>query len=247
MPENNKVMFNGQVVMDISDSTADANNMLAGTVGYTGAGVRTVGTATKGHTIKNPAGTALTQRDNLKFSDGHISDDSGNNQTIVDIVKEVTTAQWTNATEEGLYYINDKPDSIITAEQVAYGNGNVKTALDKRIEHITTTSTPVSQIKMAHSTVDITIAVGSQFNNVVNVSDITNGECDNANYILGVMAHTKGTTDIYVIGTRVSGTNQLVLRLGSAGGATALDVSSNNLPIGTYKFTLTVIYIPHSS
>ena len=133
MPENNKVMFNGPVVMDISDSTVDANNMLAGTVGYSGAGVRTVGTATKGHVIKNPAGTALTQRDNLQFKDAHLSDDSTNLATKVEVVKEVTTAQFANETERGLYRITDKPDSVINAEQVAYGSGNVKQALDGKV------------------------------------------------------------------------------------------------------------------
>ena len=44
MPENNKVMYDGQVVMDISDSTLSTDNMLQGVVGYSGAGVRTVGT-----------------------------------------------------------------------------------------------------------------------------------------------------------------------------------------------------------
>ena len=83
-----------------------------------------------GHELVNASGSTMTQRSKMSFPDSHLTDDSGNNQTIVDIVKEVTTAQWNNATEEGLYYINDKPDSIITAEQVAYGNGNVKQALD---------------------------------------------------------------------------------------------------------------------
>lgn len=77
-----------------------------------------------GHELVNASGSTMTQRSKMSFPDSHLTDDSGNNQTIVDIVKEVTTAQWNNATEEGLYYINDKPDSIITAEQVAYDENN---------------------------------------------------------------------------------------------------------------------------
>ena len=77
-----------------------------------------------GHELVNASGSTMTQRSKMSFPDSHLTDDSGNNQTIVDIIKEVTTAQWNNATEEGLYYINDKPDSIITAEQVAYDNDN---------------------------------------------------------------------------------------------------------------------------
>ena len=77
-----------------------------------------------GHELVNASGSTMTQRSKMSFPDSHLTDDSGNNQTIVDIIKEVTTAQWNNATEEGLYYINDKPDSIITAEQVAYDENN---------------------------------------------------------------------------------------------------------------------------
>ena len=84
-----------------------------------------------GHELVNASGSTMTQRSKMSFPDSHLTDDSGNNQTIVDIVKEVTTAQWNNATEEGLYYINDKPDSIITAEQVAYDDDNsVKDKID---------------------------------------------------------------------------------------------------------------------
>lgn len=136
MPENNKVMFNGQTVMDISDSTTNSNNLLSGEIGYAGDGSRVVGTATKGHVIKNPAGTALTQRDNLQFKDAHLSDDSTNLATKVEVVKEVTTAQFANETEQGLYRIIDKPDSVINAEQVAYGNGNVGSALDSIVGSI---------------------------------------------------------------------------------------------------------------
>lgn len=85
---------------------------------------------TSGHTIVNPAGTAMASRANLQFKDAHITDDSVNNTTKVQVIKEVTTAQFANETEQGLYRITDKPDSVINAEQVAYGSGNVKQALD---------------------------------------------------------------------------------------------------------------------
>ena len=109
---------------------------------------------TMGHELVNASGSTMTQRSKMSFPDSHLTDDSGNNQTIVDIVKEVTTAQWNNATEEGLYYINDKPDSIITAEQVAYDDDNsVKDMIDGielKIEQVSVTvpasSTPYSDV-----------------------------------------------------------------------------------------------------
>lgn len=87
---------------------------------------------TSGHTIVNPAGTAMASRPNLQFKDSHITDDSVNNTTKVEVVKEVTTAQFANETECGLYRIIDKPDSVINAEQVAYDSSqNVKQKIDE--------------------------------------------------------------------------------------------------------------------
>ena len=84
-----------------------------------------------GHELVNSSGSTMTQRSKMEFLDTHLTDDSANNTTKVQVVKEVTYAQFANETEQGLYRITDKPDSVINAEQVAYGSGNVEQALEE--------------------------------------------------------------------------------------------------------------------
>ena len=84
-----------------------------------------------GHELVNSSGSTMTQRSKMEFLDTHLTDDSVNNTTKVQVTKEVTTAQFSSETEEGLYFISDMPDSVVTAEQVAYdSNDSVKDKID---------------------------------------------------------------------------------------------------------------------
>lgn len=92
-----------------------------------------------GHELVNSSGSTMTQRSKMEFLDTHLTDDSVNNTTKVEVVKEVTTAQFANETERGLYRITDKPDSVINAEQVAYDSDNsVKDMIDSEKETLIT-------------------------------------------------------------------------------------------------------------
>lgn len=77
-----------------------------------------------GHELVNSSGSTMTQRSKMAFLDTHLTDDSGNNTTKVQVTKEITTAQFLSETEEGLYFFTDMPDSVVTAEQVAYDSNN---------------------------------------------------------------------------------------------------------------------------
>lgn len=130
-----------------------------------------------GHELVNASGSTMTQRSKMSFPDSHLTDDSGNNQTIVDIVKEVTTAQWNNATEEGLYYINDKPDSIITAEQVAYDNDNSVADMIDVQESYTIPTTPTDYGSFTFTRCGNTVQVeinGAKVSTAQTYIDITN-------------------------------------------------------------------------
>lgn len=75
-----------------------------------------------GHIIENPAGTDMTQRANMQFVDSHLTDDSTNDRTKIETIKSVTSAQFAQATEDGLYNITDGSASAILAEDVGYDN-----------------------------------------------------------------------------------------------------------------------------
>lgn len=74
---------------------------------------------TNGHTIVDSSGTDMTQRDDLQFIDAHLTDDSVNGKTVVEIAKPVTEAEWATATEEGFYLRTEKADTVIDISQVS--------------------------------------------------------------------------------------------------------------------------------
>lgn len=98
-----------------------------------------------GHTIVDPSGTSMTQRDGLQFLDAHLADDSVNDRIKVEVVKIVTENEF-NALDEtdpdnnGIYLFEKSGGIMIDASQVAYDGGTVADSLD----FLTETSTGVS-------------------------------------------------------------------------------------------------------
>jgi hypothetical protein len=91
-----------------------------------------------GHEIVDGSGTTLTQEDALQFPDSFLSDDPTNGRTIVENIKEHTTASdYENATEDGIHVIddgNDVPIGEIEEDVVsvtADGNKTYATLLDE--------------------------------------------------------------------------------------------------------------------
>lgn len=94
-----------------------------------------------GHTIKNPAGTAMTQRSNLQFVDLTISDDSTNDATKVESVHVIHSESELANLPDGLYMLDDDEDTVIDGNLVGYDNTtsglnaeNVQDAIDEVVE-----------------------------------------------------------------------------------------------------------------
>lgn len=94
-----------------------------------------------GHTIKNPAGTAMTQRSNLQFVDLTVSDDSTNDATKVESVHVIQSESELDNLPDGLYMLDDEEDTIIDSDLVGYDNTdsgleaeNVHDAIDEVVE-----------------------------------------------------------------------------------------------------------------
>lgn len=88
-----------------------------------------------GHTILDDDGTALSQEDNLQFVGVYSEDDSVNDTTKVNIVREMTQAQYDllSADEKkGIIHITDK-NYVCEASEVKYSNSaSVETEIDKK-------------------------------------------------------------------------------------------------------------------
>lgn len=78
----------------------------------------------QGHTIKNDSGTSLTQRDNLKFVGVYTSDDSTNNKTDVQIVREFQSVDdieaLTGEAAKGFQHIPDTVYKGRTASDIGF-------------------------------------------------------------------------------------------------------------------------------
>lgn len=101
-----------------------------------------------GHTIWNAIKTAMTKRGVLWFKDAHVTDDAGNTSTDVEIITDVTSAQFTalatDGSTEGAYNITDEDAIPSDAELVGYDNttsgmsaNNVQDAIDELNADIT--------------------------------------------------------------------------------------------------------------
>lgn len=88
-----------------------------------------------GHTIKNDSGTALANKSNLKFA-GTYSANSGDD-SVVNIVRTVNSesaiTQMSEAEKKGIIVVDDGQAEEIDAYDVPYGNSDVGTALDGKV------------------------------------------------------------------------------------------------------------------
>ena len=84
-----------------------------------------------GHTIVDAGGTDMTQRTGLAFSDAHVSDDSVNDETVVEITESISKAAWdlldeTDPSNNGLYEIDlGANDPILEADEVGFDNSTL--------------------------------------------------------------------------------------------------------------------------
>ena len=99
------------------------------------------GSAGGGHVIENQSGTDMTQRANLQFIDATLADDSTNNRTKVEMVKELANASELASQPDGLYLVPESDPTDIDAESVGYDNTeselqstNVQDAIDEVVE-----------------------------------------------------------------------------------------------------------------
>lgn len=122
MPDyNNKVVFGEDVLMDISEDTVTPQTLLSGETAHDRSGAPITGTAVQGHVIKDSSGSSMTQRQNLKFVNASVTDDSENNQTIVNVGADAST-----------YSTNDSASATINDTDyvpMSDANGNKKKSL----------------------------------------------------------------------------------------------------------------------
>lgn len=132
-PYVNKVVFGNDTLVDLTEDSVTASNLLEGETAHNAAGAPVTGTAKQGHIIWNAIKTALSpQRLKLWFADAKVTDDSTEQATKVEVVQLIDDeSELTNA-PDGVYQgdYEDAPEDILNASMVAYKDGSVEDALD---------------------------------------------------------------------------------------------------------------------
>ena len=87
-----------------------------------------------GHTIWNRIKTALTQRSKLWFKDATVSDVSADGASAVEVLTSISESDFdnlaTDGTADGIYEMNSSNVTPLMADNIGYGSGTVKDALD---------------------------------------------------------------------------------------------------------------------
>jgi len=96
--------------------------------------INRVGGSSGGHTIWNRIKTALTQRSKLWFKDATVSDVSADGASAVEVITSVSESDFdnlpTDGTADGIYEMNSSDVTPLMADNIGYGEGSVKDALD---------------------------------------------------------------------------------------------------------------------
>ena len=114
----------------------DTVDLLAYGTNIIGSADTSGGGGSGGHVIEKTNGDDMPQEDNLQFVGVYTVDDSENDRTKVNIVRQMTKAQMTalsSAEKEGFIRTTDEPDNpyqSVDASQVHYGNSDVETKLN---------------------------------------------------------------------------------------------------------------------
>lgn len=83
------------------------------------------GSSSAGHTIESSDGTDMSPQPNLQFADAHVTNDSTNNRTKVEVVNEITQSDFddldeTDAANDGLYSIDGGSTTLLTDNMIAH-------------------------------------------------------------------------------------------------------------------------------
>lgn len=140
----NKVVFGNDTLIDLTEDSVSASNLLEGETAHDRSGTSVTGTAKQGHIIQNVNGTDLTQMAKLQFADADVTDDSTNQKTIVNVVRERTQAEYDDMSAadqaKGIIHISDANAKPLFASQVRYGDGTVEDVLTPEQVQITAQS-----------------------------------------------------------------------------------------------------------
>ena len=133
----NKVVYGNDTLVDLTEDSVSANNLLEGETAHDKSGNPVTGTAKQGHIVQNDSGTDMPQEENLQFVGVYTEDDATNDRTKVNIVRPMTKEQYealTPAQKKGFIRTTDEPDNPLNVrgyvEVIADGQKSYRQIFD---------------------------------------------------------------------------------------------------------------------
>ena len=83
----NKVVYGNQTLVDLTQDSVEASNLLEGETAHDRSGAPVTGTAKQGHAIQDSSGTGVTQRNTMQFKGMTVTDDANGGKTVVEATK----------------------------------------------------------------------------------------------------------------------------------------------------------------
>ena len=97
----NKVVYGNDTLMDLTNDTVEASNLLEGATAHDRSGQQVQGTAKQGHAIEDAEGTLLIQRGTMQIKGIRSYDDPTNQKTVIDdTAVEISWDDWQDMTEQ---------------------------------------------------------------------------------------------------------------------------------------------------
>jgi hypothetical protein len=128
----NKVVYGNDTLIDLTNDTVEASNLLEGETAHDRSGTPVTGTAKQGHTIWNKIKSALTQRSKLWFKDAKVSDNSSESATVVEVLQSISENDFdslpTDGTADGFYEIDGESGGSTGGHTIKDGDGTAMTA-----------------------------------------------------------------------------------------------------------------------
>lgn len=187
-----------------------------------------------GHVIQNQSGTDMEQEVKMQFKDAHVTDDSTNGKTKVEVVKEVTLSQFnalsTDGSADGMYKIGDgQGGSGIEASDIEYDNTTSELTADDVQDAIDELAGKVDNGSIS-VTADGVKTYGEIFNELFTLIDATKIS-KNCSLVFGgtfFSLNSIGPNNTYFVFTMQSvGSSSIVIRTCTLGNS-----SSNSSNIG---------------
>ena len=121
----NKVVYGNNTLIDLTNDTVEASNLLEGETAHDRSGTPVTGTAKQGHAIKDGDGSVMPTQPNLQFADANVSNDGTGGATVVRNFVDIDWDDWQK--------VDDNDDTYYRVKDAPLVDGNVEIDLMKKL------------------------------------------------------------------------------------------------------------------